>query len=123
MTTTADLTVEVGRTTVDLDVQLGTATAALDVSVGAITADLAVSVGGATVGPPGPPGPAGDSSFVFTQDVAATIWAITHNLNRFPSLTLVDTAGDEMETDFRYIDSNNIEVIFNIASTGIAYLN
>lgn len=74
-------------------------------------------------GPEGPPGPDGATTFTFIQDVVATVWTITHDLNRFPSLTLVDTAGDEMETDFRYVDANNVEVTFKIAAAGTAYLN
>lgn len=74
-------------------------------------------------GPEGPPGPAGGAGYVFTQDVAATTWTITHDLGRFPSLTLVDTAGDEMETDFRYLDANNVVVTFRAATAGTAYLN
>ena len=32
------------------------------------------------------------STFTFTQGVPATTWNITHNLNKFPSITVIDTA-------------------------------
>lgn len=75
------------------------------------------------VGPTGPAGPPGGSGLVFSQVAPLQIWNINHNLNRFPSVTLIDTAGDEIITDYIYIDSNNIQVIFSAATAGKAYLN
>lgn len=71
----------------------------------------------------GPIGPPGGSGFVFDQLIALTTWVINHNLNRYPSVTFVDTAGDEMLTNYRYVDSNTIIATFSAATAGVAFLN
>jgi hypothetical protein len=91
-------------TSASLSVVVGTANVVLDVTV--------IGVGGA-----------GASTFTFSQSNPATVWNIAHNLGRHPSVTLVDTAGDYMSTDFQYVDANNITVTFNAATAGAAYLN
>ena len=70
---------------------------------------------------------ASDKTFVFTQGVAATTWNIQHNLGKFPSVGVVDTAsvanGQLYYGDVKYIDSNNLTVTFKSEFSGKAYLN
>lgn len=77
---------------------------------------------GAT-GPVGPTGPSGDLSFQYAQGPASAIWMVTHNLGKFPSVTVVDSAGEEVEGDVQYLDNNNLRLVFSAAFTGNAYLN
>lgn len=63
------------------------------------------------------------STFVWTQTVPAAVWDVPHNLNRYPSVTLVDTQGVEVHSDVAYIDSNIVRVTFAIPTLGKAYLN
>ena len=64
----------------------------------------------------------GEATFVFNQTIPSTVWNINHNLNRFPSIELVDTAGDLMMTNIDYIDANNIRATFSAATAGQAYV-
>lgn len=74
-------------------------------------------------GPPGPPGPAGGSTYEHTQDIAASVWTIPHNLNRFPSITVTDHLGNLLAVDAKYLDSNIVQVTHGVPLTGYAYLN
>lgn len=71
----------------------------------------------------GPAGPAGGEAIVFVQNTPLQVWTITHNLSRFPSITVVNSALDEVEGDVTYLDSNSIQVSFSGAFSGTAYLN
>ena len=68
-------------------------------------------------------GVASDKNFVFNQAVPSTTWAITHNLNKFPSVSVVDTANTQVFTIADYIDTNTLTLTFSAAFAGKAYLN
>lgn len=74
-------------------------------------------------GVPGPPGPPGAGSYVFTQAQPALVWTIVHGLNRYPSVTTVDTAGDQVWGDLHYRDTNTAVLTFSAPVAGSAYLN
>lgn len=63
------------------------------------------------------------NTFVFNQASPATTWTITHNLNSYPSVTVVDSAGSVVEGDPQYLSSNAMTVTFSSAFSGAAYLN
>ncbi|WP_051949302.1 hypothetical protein [Methylosinus sp. PW1] len=80
------------------------------------------------VGPPGADGPQGlpgrdATTFTWDQASASNIWAIAHNLGRFPGVTTVDPFGAVFEGTVSYVDANNVRVEFNAAVNGKAYLN
>ena len=62
-------------------------------------------------------------TFIFEQGVASDTWIINHNLNKKPSITIVDSAENVVEGAEKYIDENTIEIYFNGAFKGKAYLN
>jgi hypothetical protein len=64
-----------------------------------------------------------DKNFVFNQSVPSTVWSITHNLNKFPSVSVVDTANTQVFTIADYIDKNTLTLTFSAAFAGKAYLN
>jgi hypothetical protein len=64
-----------------------------------------------------------DKNFVFNQPVAASTWNITHNLNKFPSATMVLSTGQKGYGDIVYIDENNLTITFASAESGKAYMN
>ena len=83
-------------------------------------------------GPVGPVGPVGtidsaglisDARLSHHQATAASIWTITHNLGKNPSVSIVDSAGDECEGEVRHISVNELVVSFSAAFTGRAFLN
>lgn len=68
-------------------------------------------------------GSTSDKSFVFSQSVAAARWEIQHNLDKYPSVTIVDSAGTEVIGEVQYIDQNNVVLLFTAPFSGKAYLN
>ena len=64
-----------------------------------------------------------DSHFEFTQGVPSTTWDITHNLNKFPSISVVDTANTTVIGDYEYINKNRVILNFSSAFAGKAFLN
>jgi hypothetical protein len=71
----------------------------------------------------GPGQAGGQTTFTYTQASPAATWTITHNLNRWPSVTVVDSGNTVIEPDINYIDANTLQVIFSSATSGKAYLN
>lgn len=62
-------------------------------------------------------------TYIHEQGISSDTWTIEHNLNKFPSVTLVDTAGTQFQGRVEYIDENNCIVYMNGATKGKAYLN
>jgi hypothetical protein len=63
------------------------------------------------------------ATFTFEQALPASTWMITHNLARFPGVTVVDSAGSEVMGEVAYVDANTITLIFSAPFSGTAYLN
>lgn len=64
-----------------------------------------------------------DRNYIYTQRSAESIWNINHNLNKMPSVTVVDSAGSVVVGDITYIDLNNIRIKFSGAFSGKAFIN
>lgn len=64
-----------------------------------------------------------DKYFQFTQNVASDVWEINHNLDKNPSVSVVDSAGTIIVGEVNYIDTNNLTITFQAAFSGKAYLN
>ena len=64
-----------------------------------------------------------DKTYIYTQMVAADIWTIQHNLNKYPSITVVDSAGSCVVGEVDYKDMNTLTVTFSGAFSGKAFLN
>ena len=65
----------------------------------------------------------GDLSFTYVQGVASTTWNIEHNLGKFPSITVIDTANTVVTGEYTYDNINNVTLTFSAAFAGTAYLN
>ena len=65
----------------------------------------------------------GDKNFVFNQAVASATWTVQHNLNKFPSCTMVLSTGQQGYGDVTFIDENNLTITFAGAESGKAYIN
>ena len=65
----------------------------------------------------------GDLNFTYVQGVASTTWNIQHNLGKFPSITVIDTANTVVTGEYTYDDINNVTLTFSAAFAGTAYLN
>ena len=62
-------------------------------------------------------------TYIFEQGVASDTWEINHNLNKFPSVNVVDSAGNSFIPAYKYIDENNLILYMNGSFKGKAYLN
>lgn len=63
------------------------------------------------------------NTFVFEQGIPATEWVINHNLNKRPSIDLVDYNGEVFEAYREYTSDNQVIIRLDSAATGYAYLN
>ena len=62
-------------------------------------------------------------TYVYNQMSASAEWTITHNLDKYPSVTVVDSAGNAIMGELRYISANSLVVSFSAPFSGKAYLN
>ena len=80
-------------------------------------------------GPVGPQGPKGDKgeganeTYYHPQNTPSSTWVITHNLNRKPSITTVDSTNRVVHGQVSYDSMNQVTVYFRFAFIGEAYLN
>lgn len=63
------------------------------------------------------------STYIHEQGVASSEWVINHNLNKFPSVTVVDSADNEIIVSVRYVDANTCVIDLTSPFKGKAYLN
>jgi len=70
-----------------------------------------------------PSGAGGDKTFVFSQGVPLYQWDITHDLNKFPSVSVVNSFNEEVFGRVDYINKNRVTVTFAAPFSGQAYCN
>jgi hypothetical protein len=103
--------------------------------------DVEVDTAANLVGPPtapssvawellaSPPGGGGggtgidDKNFMHYQSSAAASWPITHNLGKYPSVTVLDSTKQELEGEVDHVDANSLTVNFAGPLSGYASLN
>lgn len=61
--------------------------------------------------------------YTHNQVASTEEWDISHNLNKFPSVSIVDSAGSLVMGDIVYINENRLKIKFTSAFSGKAYLN
>jgi len=71
----------------------------------------------------GPAGPSGAETYIHDQSLPSDVWVIGHNLDRYPSATVVDSAGSTIICDVQYDSPDQITIQFSAAFSGRAYLN
>ena len=64
-----------------------------------------------------------DKHYAHTQSVASVTWSVSHNLNKYPSVTVVLSTGQKGYGDVTYVDENNLTITFSGAESGKAYMN
>lgn len=62
-------------------------------------------------------------TFEYAQMTASSTWVIEHNLGKHPSVTVIDSGGDEVEGHLVYDSDDQLTLIFSAAFSGTAYLN
>lgn len=71
---------------------------------------------------PGPP-PEGAQTYVHVQSSAAASWVIDHNLPYMPNVSVVDSAGSQVEGSVVYTSGTRVTITFSAALAGKAYLS
>lgn len=64
-----------------------------------------------------------DKAYVHDQIVPAATWAVTHNMGKRPSVTVVDSSGAEVVGAVLHVDDNHATLTFSAAFSGSAYFN
>ncbi len=65
----------------------------------------------------------GDKNYVHDQASPSASWTITHNLNKNPSVSVVDSAATQILCEVEYDSDNQVTLFFDAATSGKAYLN
>lgn len=64
-----------------------------------------------------------DKSFFYIQESASDTWVITHNLDKRPSVTVVDSGSSVVYGNTTYNGTNQVTINFSAPFSGVAYLN
>lgn len=64
-----------------------------------------------------------DKNYVHIQSEASDEWIIVHNLNKYPSVSIINSAGDEVIGDVHYDSVNQVTLTFEGSFKGRATLN
>lgn len=64
-----------------------------------------------------------DTNFEFIQSEPSNEWTIVHNLNKYPSVTIIDSSNTQIFASVNFIDKNTVKLNFNGLTSGIASLN
>ena len=60
---------------------------------------------------------------IHEQIKASKTWVISHTLDKYPSISVVDSSGNQVTGSPKYIDKNNVVIEFTSEFSGKAYLN
>ena len=63
------------------------------------------------------------NTYVHDQATASDTWVVEHNLSRYPSVVVVDSAGTQFIVQVEYNSKDKITIYMNGSTTGKAYLN
>ena len=62
-------------------------------------------------------------AFNHQQGVSSNTWTINHNLNFYPNVTVVNSAGTIVEGEITYTNKNSLVLHFQSPFSGNAYLS
>ena len=75
-------------------------------------------------GATGPQGEIGSDKFYkHIQRVASSLWIVTHNLNKYPSVSVTDSAGTVVIGMVDYDSLNQVTLNFKSTFSGTVYFN
>lgn len=63
------------------------------------------------------------SGYIHDQIMSSNVWIVNHTLDKFPSVSVVDTGGNLVMGDVEYITTSQLKISFNHEFSGKAYLN
>ena len=65
----------------------------------------------------------GDKTFNFSQGTPQLVWVVNHNLNKYPSVSVVNSFKEQVYGRVDYIDKNKLTITFNAPFSGEAFCN
>ena len=65
----------------------------------------------------------GDKTYTHTQSTSSDTWEITHNMNKYPAVSVMDSAGTQVQGEVIYNSTNKVTIKFSAAFSGKATLN
>ena len=65
----------------------------------------------------------GDKNYVHDQASPSASWTINHNLEKRPSVSVVDSAYNKIICEVEYTSNNQVVLTMDSATSGKAYLN
>lgn len=84
-----------------------------------LTPEVVVTTGGIQ----GAPGEDGDKHYHHVQPTPSAEWDVTHALGKYPAVTVVNSARDEVVGEVHYVDNNRVILRFTAAFSGQAFFN
>lgn len=94
----------------------------ISLNVGEVEQPIVLSID--QPGERGPQGPAGAGDAHFEASLSGeTDLTVAHNLNKYPALSVIDSAGDEVEGEYIHLDTNTTRLRFSAGFSGIAVFN
>lgn len=64
-----------------------------------------------------------DKNYVHNQISSTSSWTVVHNLNKFPSVTIVDSAGTVVVGEIQHDSNIQTTISFSAPFSGKAYFN
>lgn len=75
-------------------------------------------------GPVGPQGPTGSGDLSYEMDfIAQSLITVNHNLGKYPSTTVIDSAGDLCEGFVDHLSKNTLTILFSASFSGSVICN
>jgi len=77
-------------------------------------------------GDTGDVGPSGTGDKTFTQafgSIIANVLLVNHGLGKYPVVTVIDSANDEVDVGLEYLDTNNIRITASASFAGMVICN
>ena len=64
-----------------------------------------------------------DKNYVHEQLQASNEWSVNHKLKKYPSVSIIDSAGTNVIGEVTYLDENSLRINFSSIMSGKAFLN
>jgi pyruvate/oxaloacetate carboxyltransferase len=61
-------------------------------------------------------------SYLHVQSTPSAVWTINHNMGKYPSVTVIDSAGSTLYGDYFYPNENTVTLTFSGGFSGKASL-
>lgn len=62
-------------------------------------------------------------NYVHIQNSNSAEWVVTHNLEMFPNVTVLEIGGANVEGTIQYLTANQLRITFSVPISGYAYLS